>query len=199
MKKNLGDEYASEAAQYARSYNLPMEQAAQIVLNKRLANADAVPGAIIQANNTVQGDVSLNSAVARVLHSKAAAGQSTSIYQDSMKELIHDRMTAIVKAKGGDMPNFKPDDWEIRSGAQLGDGRLMLFVWPKDNDAKVRMGGPSSVIIGAGQDENDKSGLAWYINQHTNKVHESLSNPNKAIIEQSGLQKYKPAAPYAQP
>ncbi|MHA6903329.1 hypothetical protein ACEQ38_22105 [Ralstonia syzygii subsp. celebesensis] len=199
VKKNLGDEYASEAAQYARSYNLPMEQAAQIVLNKRLANADAVPGAIIQANNTVQGDVSLNSAVARVLHSKAAAGQSTSIYQDSMKELIHDRMTAIVKAKGGDMPNFKPDDWEIRSGAQLGDGRLMLFVWPKDNDAKVRMGGPSSVIIGAGQDENDKSGLAWYINQHTNKVHESLSNPNKAIIEQSGLQKYKPAAPYAQP
>ena len=199
VKKNLGDEYAHEAAQYARSYNLPMEQAAQIVLNKHLANADAVPGAIIQANETVQGDVSLNSAVARVLHSKAAAGQSTSIYQDSMKELIHDRMTSIVKAKGGDMPNFKPDDWEIRSGAQLGDGRLMLFVWPKDNDAKVRMGGPTSLIIGAGRDENDKSGLAWYINQHTSKAHESLSNPNRAIIEQSGLQKFKPAAPYARP
>lgn len=79
VKKNLADEYASEAAQFARSYNLPMEQAAQIVLNKRLANADLVPGAIIQANNTVQGDVSLNSAVARVLRSKAAASQSTTV------------------------------------------------------------------------------------------------------------------------
>lgn len=199
VKKNLGDEYAHEAAQYARSYNLPMEQAAQIVLNKRLANADAVPGSIIQANDTVQGDVSLNSAVARVLRSKAAASQSTSIYQDAMKEMIHDRMTSIVKAKGADMANFKPDDWEIRSGAQLGDGRLMLFVWPKDNDAKVRMGGPASLIIGAGQDENDKNGLAWYINQHTSKAHESLSNPNRAIIEQSGLQKFKPAVPYPRP
>lgn len=164
VKENLGDEYAHEAAQYARANNLPMEQAARIVLNKRLANADLVPGAVIQANNTVQGDVSLNSAVARVLHSKAAATQSTSIYQDAMKELIHDRMTAIVKAKGGDMSNFKPDDWEIRSGAQLGDGRLMLLVWPKDNDAKVRLG-VSQMKISAGQDENDKDGLAWYINK----------------------------------
>ena len=93
-----------------------------------------------------------------------------------------------------------------KDGASLGtDGKIVKvrysyvdWVIPQ-TDAKVRMGGPTSLIIGAGRDENDKSGLAWYINQHTSKAHESLSNPNRAIIEQSGLQKFKPAAPYARP
>ncbi|CAJ0787973.1 hypothetical protein LMG18090_02193 [Ralstonia mannitolilytica] len=210
VKKNLADEYAGEAAQYARSYNLPMEQAAQIVLNKRLANADLVPGAIIQANNTVQGDVSLNSAVARVLRSKAAASQSTTVYQAALREMIHDRMTEAVRARldaekndpnrvlvetlvggyyGGDMQNFDPYDWEVRSGAQLGDGRLMLFVWPKDNDLKVRFGAPVGIKISAGRDENDKDGLAWYINKHTARESE-VARPAliKALKDQYGLQ-----------
>ncbi|CAJ0783508.1 Internal virion protein C [Ralstonia mannitolilytica] len=201
VKKNLADEYASEAAQFARSYNLPMEQAAQIVLNKRLANADLVPGAIIQANNTVQGDVSLNSAVARVLRSKAAASQSTTVYQAALREMIRDKMTTIVKAKsdpakiaetesrGGIVVDFDPYDWEVRSGAQLGDGQLALFVWPKDDDLKVRWGAPTMIRIGAGSDENDKDGLAWYINKHTARESE-VARPAliKSLRDQFGLQ-----------
>ena len=132
-----------------------------------------------RANNTVQGDVSLNSAVARVLRSKAAASQSTTVYQAALREMIRDKMTTIVKAKsdpakiaetesrGGIVVDFDPYDWEVRSGAQLGDGQLALFVWPKDDDLKVRWGAPTMIRIGAGSDENDKDGLAWYINKHT--------------------------------
>ncbi|CAJ0803702.1 hypothetical protein LMG19083_03930 [Ralstonia psammae] len=66
---------------------------------------------------------------------------------------------------------------------------LGLFVWPKYDDLKVRWGAPTMILIGAGRDENDKEGLAWYINKHMARENE-VARPVliKSLKDHFGLQ-----------
>lgn len=137
-KEALAKDIEGEAAQRARAYNLPIETAARLSLNARLENADLVAGAVIKADPSVQGDRSLAAAVHRLL--PGAGAQSTSIYQESVREVIRSKLTEKVRMAGGDMSNFDAADWEVVSGSQIGHGMLTLFLYPKDESKAVAHG-----------------------------------------------------------
>jgi hypothetical protein len=157
----LGEQIAPQVAMYQKAYNLPLEEAAQIVLADTLRGADMVPGAFVPRNAAVATDQTLTGAVNRITHGLGV--QSTTIYQDALKKLIDDQLTAHVQAKGGDMGHFDPDDYEVRSGVQMGHGMVKLFLWPKDMGKY--QGGPIMLNIGAGKDAQDKTGLSYYVIQ----------------------------------
>lgn len=135
---NLEKSVAPDAVRYATAYNVPLETATKIKLADTLKNADLLPGTIIPAQRNVQGDRSLNAAVNRIL--PGVGVQSTEVYQTAVRNLINAQLTAGVKAAGGDMSNFSPDDFVIRSGQQVGNGMLTVFMFPKDATKAATLG-----------------------------------------------------------
>ncbi|MGT2429372.1 hypothetical protein ACU4HD_12675 [Cupriavidus basilensis] len=141
---NLEKTVAPDAVRYATAYNVPLETATKIKLADTLKNADLLPGTIIPAQRNVQGEPSLNAAVNRII--PGGGVQSTQVYQDAVQSVINAQLTAGVKAKGGDMANFDPKDYVIRSGQQVGNGMLTVFMFPKD-DTKAALQGPTIVNL----------------------------------------------------
>lgn len=172
-KKALADQVAPMAAQYARAYHMDYAEAGQIVLSQVTRNADFVPGAFVLHNPAVRTDESLGASVNRILPGKG--NQSTSIYQDALKEMIRARVTDKVRQNGGDTGNFNPDDYEVRSGEQLGAGQLMLFMFPKSSSATTH--GPLMIQVGPGRDRNDPDGLAHWIEHLTEKKASGVRRP----------------------
>lgn len=164
-KRALADQVAPMAAQYARAYRIDYAEAGQIVLSQVTRNADFVPGAFVLHNPAVRAEESLGASVNRILPGKG--NQSTSIYQDALKEMIRARVTDKVRQNGGDTGNFDPDDYEVGSGEQIGAGQLMLFMFPKALSGTTH--GPLMIQIGAGRDRNDPDGLAYWIEHLTEK------------------------------
>lgn len=141
---NLEKSVAPDAVRYATAYNVPLETATKIKLADTLKNADLLPGTIIPAQSNVQGEPSLNAAVNRII--PGGGVQSTQVYQDAVRNVINAQLTAGVKAQGGDMANFDPKDYVIRSGQQVGNGMLTVFMFPK-NATKAATLGPTMVNI----------------------------------------------------
>ncbi|WP_149135639.1 hypothetical protein [Cupriavidus campinensis] len=141
---NLEKTVAPDAVRYATAYNVPLETATKIKLADTLKNADLLPGAIIPAQGNVQGDRSLSTAVNRLL--PGVGVQSTEVYQTAVQNVINSQLTAGVKAAGADMSNFSTDDYAIRSGQQVGNGMLAVFMFPKDATKAATLG-PTMVSI----------------------------------------------------
>ncbi|MFP3754152.1 hypothetical protein SB751_09680 [Cupriavidus sp. SIMBA_020] len=141
---NLEKTVAQDAVRYATAYNVPLETATKIKLADTLKNADLLPGTIIPAQGNVQGDRSLNAAVNRIL--PGVGVQSTEVYQTAVQSVINTRLTDGVRKAGGDMSNFSTDDYVIRSGQQVGNGMLLLFLFPKDATKAATLG-PTQVSI----------------------------------------------------
>lgn len=141
---NLAKTVAPDAVRYATAYNVPLETATKIKLADTIKNADLLPGTIIPAQHNVQGESSLNAAVNRII--PGGGVQSTQVYQSAVQNVIDAQLTAGVKAKGGDMANFDPKEYVIRSGRQVGNGVLTVFMFPKD-DTKAALQGPTIVNL----------------------------------------------------
>jgi len=129
---------APDAVRYATAYNVPLETATKLKLADTVRNADLVPGAIIIPRQNVDGEPSLHAAVNRLI--PGAGVQATEVYQSAVKNVINSQITANVKAHGGDMSNFDPEDYVVRSGQQVGNGMLTVFVFPKDATKAASLG-----------------------------------------------------------
>lgn len=173
-KQALADLIAPKIAEYKKAYNATDKDAAGVVMANTLRNADMVPGAFILHNPAVRGDVSFSAAVNRL--APGMGNQNTSVYQDTMKELIHERLTDKVKAQGGDMSNFKPDDYEVRTGEQLGNGTLALWLSPKDQSLSA--GGPVMIRLDAGSSKDDPKGFTARLIRNVGKPKAPTSQPS---------------------
>ncbi|KAF1043426.1 MAG: hypothetical protein GAK35_02210 [Herbaspirillum frisingense] len=160
-KQALAEQMAPKIAMYGKAYNIPAKDAAPMVLHDLLQNADMVPGAFVFHNAAVPGDTSFASAVNRV--APGMGQQGTELYQRTMKEMIGEKLTEAVKAKGGDMSHFDPNDFEVRSGEQLGNGRLMLFMSSKAYP------GLQMITLDAGASKDDPSGFAYRLTKNATK------------------------------
>ncbi|WP_427313046.1 hypothetical protein [Cupriavidus sp. H39] len=125
-----------DAIRYSRAFHISVEEATKIKLGEALKNADLIGGAIVPAQANVDGDRSLAAAVNRL----AKVPQSSVVYQDAVKNVVANQLTANVAAAGGDMRNFSAGDWRVRSGQQVGNGMVMLFLMHKDQTKAAMLG-----------------------------------------------------------
>ena len=137
-KQRLGELVAGKAAQYARAYGVSVEQASRMVLAEEVKNADVIGGTVIPRLRNSSTDTSLASAVNRIL--PGAGQQQTGSYQTAAKNVVGGRLSELVKANGGDMENFKADDFQVANGVQMGNGMLMLLMLPKDATKAAKTG-----------------------------------------------------------
>lgn len=170
-----------KVAEYRKAYHMSAEDAAPLVLSSVLKHADVLPGGFVLHNPAVRGDGSLAAAVNRM--EPGLAAQSTTFYQGAAKEFIGQKLKAALMKAGADLRNFDPDDWEIRSGNQLGNGELRLFLSNPDYP------GLQMVSVGAGTSKDDPEGFTYFLKSNRGKDYAAGYGPSNTFLTKDRMSK----------
>jgi hypothetical protein len=126
-KHNLAVQVAPLMAQKMRAFGLSQDDAARAAYTQVIGNADLVPGTIVPEDKGKWGKgQGWQDYVSKV--PGAVSSQNSALYQDTMRSYINDLASNSVKAAGGDMSNFKPDDYRVQYGQYLGGGLMQLYL-----------------------------------------------------------------------
>lgn len=126
-KTALAQQIAPVMAQKMRAFGLSQDDAARAAYTQVMGNADMVPGALVPEDKGKWGNGhGWQDYVAKV--PGAVSSQNSALYQDSMRSYINDLATSNVKAAGGDMSNFDPNDYKVQYGTYLGSGLMHLYL-----------------------------------------------------------------------
>jgi len=130
-KRQLAQQVAPLMAQKMRAFGLSQDDAARAAYTQVMGNADLVPGTIVPEDKGKWGKgQGWMDYVGKV--PGAVSSQNSALYQDTMRSYINDLATESVKAAGGDMSNFKPDDYKVQYGTYLGGGLMHLYLTKDD-------------------------------------------------------------------
>ncbi|REE19467.1 hypothetical protein B0G71_2564 [Paraburkholderia sp. BL27I4N3] len=126
-KQQLAQQVAPLMAQKQRAFGLSPDDAARAAYTQVMGNADLVPGTVVPEDKGKWGKgQGWMDYVGKV--PGAVSSQNSALYQDTMRSYINELATDSVKAAGGDMSNFKPDDYKVQYGQYLGGGLMHLYL-----------------------------------------------------------------------
>ncbi|KXU86527.1 hypothetical protein CI15_19005 [Paraburkholderia monticola] len=135
---NLSNEIGPIMAQKMKAFpSMSQDDAAQSAMRQYLGNADLMPGTYVPEDRAKWGPGNgFQDFVAK--NGGAANGQTSTLYQHALNDIVKQQLTAQIAKNGGDMSNFDADKWSGQYGMYMGNGRMMLMMTKGDgSNAKI--------------------------------------------------------------